>query len=38
VKIINVARGGIVSESDLLEALKQGQVGGAAVDVFVEVG
>lgn len=37
VKVINVARGGIISESDLLEALKQGQVGGAAIDVFVEV-
>jgi len=36
VKIINVARGGIVSEPELLDAIKQGQVGGAAIDVFVE--
>lgn len=32
--MINVARGGIVSEGDLLEALKSGQCGGAAVDVY----
>ncbi|XP_057653013.1 D-3-phosphoglycerate dehydrogenase [Diorhabda carinulata] len=34
VKIINVARGGIINEKDLLEALKSGQCGGAALDVF----
>ncbi|MCP4481824.1 MAG: phosphoglycerate dehydrogenase [bacterium] len=34
VRIINVARGGIVNESDLTEALKSGKVKGAAIDVF----
>jgi D-3-phosphoglycerate dehydrogenase len=34
VMIINCARGGIVNESDLGDALKSGQVGGAALDVF----
>ncbi|GMT37821.1 hypothetical protein PFISCL1PPCAC_29118, partial [Pristionchus fissidentatus] len=37
VRIINVARGGIVEESHLLAALEDGRVGGAALDVFVEV-
>ncbi len=36
VKIINCARGGIVSESDLLDALNSGKVSGAAFDVFTE--
>ncbi len=36
VRLINVARGGIYSEADLAEALKSGQVGGAAIDVFSE--
>ncbi|KAI6196899.1 hypothetical protein M3Y94_01162400 [Aphelenchoides besseyi] len=36
VRIINVARGGIIDEDALLEALQSGQCGGAAVDVFVE--
>jgi len=36
VRIINCARGGIVSEDDLFEALESGQVSGAALDVFVE--
>ncbi|HAR45490.1 MAG: phosphoglycerate dehydrogenase [Nitrospirae bacterium GWC2_57_13] len=34
VRIINCARGGIVNEQDLYEALKSGKVGGAAFDVF----
>jgi D-3-phosphoglycerate dehydrogenase len=34
VRIVNCARGGIVNEADLLEALKSGQVGGAALDTF----
>jgi len=34
VRLIHCARGGIVNENDLLEALKSGKVGGAALDVF----
>ncbi|GHD19775.1 phosphoglycerate dehydrogenase [Tianweitania populi] len=34
VRIINCARGGLIVEADLVEALKSGKVGGAAVDVF----
>jgi D-3-phosphoglycerate dehydrogenase len=34
VRIINCARGGIVNEADLYEALKSGRVAGAALDVF----
>ena len=34
VMIINCARGGIVNEKDLVDALKSGKVGGAALDVF----
>ncbi len=34
--LINVARGGIVDETDLYEALKGGVIGGAALDVFAE--
>lgn len=33
-KVINVARGGIIDEKDLLEALNAGKCGGAALDVF----
>ena len=32
--LINAARGAIVAEADLYEALKNGEIGGAAVDVF----
>lgn len=32
--IINCARGGIINEKDLLDALNSGKVGGAALDVF----
>lgn len=34
VRIINCARGGIINENDLYEALKSGKVAGAALDVF----
>src|SRR5512140_3309310 len=34
VRIINCARGGIVNETDLFDALKSGKVAGAALDVF----
>ena len=34
--VVNAARGGIVDETDLLEALDSGQCGGAALDVYAE--
>ncbi|KAJ2954473.1 hypothetical protein O0L34_g2752 [Tuta absoluta] len=34
IKIVNVGRGGLINERDLLDALKTGHVGGAALDVF----
>lgn len=34
VKIINCARGGIVNESDLVDAINEGKVSGAALDVY----
>ncbi|KAI1728740.1 d-isomer specific 2-hydroxyacid dehydrogenase, NAD binding domain-containing protein [Ditylenchus destructor] len=36
VRIVNVARGGIINEQDLVESMNTGHVGGAAIDVFVE--
>jgi D-3-phosphoglycerate dehydrogenase / 2-oxoglutarate reductase len=36
VRIINCARGGLIVEHDLAAALDEGQVAGAAIDVFVE--
>jgi D-3-phosphoglycerate dehydrogenase len=36
VRIINCARGGIIRQADLREALKSGKVAGAALDVFDE--
>lgn len=34
--IINVSRGGVVNEEALVKALKEGQIAGAATDVFNE--
>lgn len=36
VRIVNCARGGIVNEADLHDALTRGKVAGAALDVFAE--
>jgi D-3-phosphoglycerate dehydrogenase len=36
VRIINCARGGVVNEADLYEALQSGKVAGAALDVFAQ--
>ncbi|MCB1383900.1 MAG: phosphoglycerate dehydrogenase, partial [Notoacmeibacter sp.] len=36
VRIINCARGGLIVEADLVEALKSGKVAGAGIDVFEE--
>jgi len=36
VRIVNAARGELINEADLAEALKIGRVAGAALDVFVE--
>jgi D-3-phosphoglycerate dehydrogenase / 2-oxoglutarate reductase len=35
-RLINCARGGIINEQDLYEALKAGKIAGAALDVFAE--
>lgn len=34
--LVNTARGGIINEDDLVTALKSGQIGGAALDVFAD--
>lgn len=34
--LVNVARGGIVNETDLYNALKEGEIAGAALDVYAE--
>ncbi len=36
VRIVNAARGALINEADLAEAIKSGQVAGAAVDVYSE--
>lgn len=36
VRVINCARGGLIVEADLAEAIQSGHVAGAALDVFVE--
>ena len=36
VRLVNCARGGIIDENDLAEAVKQGLVAGAAIDVFTQ--
>ena len=33
-RIVNVSRGGIINESDLVKALNKGVIAGAAIDVF----
>ena len=34
VRLVNAARGGIIDEADLLDAVRSGKVAGAALDVF----
>ncbi len=36
VRIVNAARGGIIDEQALVDAVESGQVAGAAIDVFTE--
>ena len=33
-RIINVARGGLINEAELADAIRSGHIGGAAIDVF----
>ena len=35
VYLVNASRGGIIDESDLIEALNSGKVAGASIDVFI---
>ncbi len=35
-RILNVARGGVINEQDLVEAVEAGRVAGAALDVFAD--
>ena len=35
-RIINAARGGLIDEEALVNALNEGRLGGAAIDVFIE--
>jgi D-3-phosphoglycerate dehydrogenase len=36
IRIVNVARGGVIDEDALAEAIRSGRVAGAAIDVFAE--
>jgi phosphoglycerate dehydrogenase-like enzyme len=36
VRIVNVARGAVIDDDALIDALRHGHVGGAALDVFVD--
>lgn len=36
VKIVNVARGGVINEAAIIDSLNTGKCGGAAFDVFEE--
>ena len=36
IRIINASRGGIINEEELAEAIKDGQVAGAALDVYAD--